>query len=280
MTAPQSPASANYLSSLFGLNGLTSVVIGGTGVLGGAIAFALGGAGSHVIVVGRTLKSDDGGATIVDRIQQSGGSAEFIAADSTQRVDLEAIVAHLKANNRHCNVLVNGAGTNSPTPFFDITDDEWERISNVNLGSVRIACQVFGKDMVDRANKGSIINIASLSGMTPLSRVFTYSVTKAGVLNLTKNLAREFAQYGIRVNALSPGFFPAEQNRKVLTADRVANIRQHTPMRRATDSDPQSPFGNPEELAGAVLLLASPKAGSFMTGANIVVDGGFTAMTI
>ena len=134
--------------------------------------------------------------------------------------------------------------------------------------------------MVERATKGSIINIASLSGIIPLSRVFTYSVTKAGVLNLSQNLAREFAQYGIRVNALSPGFFPAEQNRKVLTADRVANIRQHTPMRRATDTDPQSPFGSPEELAGAVLLMASPKAGSFLTGANIVVDGGFTAMTI
>ena len=280
MTAPQSPAAANYLCSLFGLNGLTSVVIGGTGVLGGAIALALGGAGSHVVVVGRTLKSDDSGATIVDRIQQAGGSAEFMAADSTQRTDLEAIVSHLKTNNRHCNVLVNGAGTNSPTPFFDIKDDEWDRINNVNLGGVRIACQVFGKDMVERSTKGSIINIASLSGIIPLSRVFTYSVTKAGVLNLTQNLAREFAQYGIRVNALSPGFFPAEQNRKVLTADRVANIRQHTPMRRATDTDPQSPFGSPEELAGAVLLMASPKAGSFLTGANIVVDGGFTAMTI
>src|SRR5690606_15363565 len=102
-------------------------------------------------------------------------------------------------------------------------------------------------------------------------RVFTYSASKAAVLSLTRNLAREWAARGIRVNALSPGFFPAEQNRKVLTADRIENIMRHTPIGR---------FGEPQELAGAVLLMASPTAGSFLTGANIYVDGGFTAMTI
>ena len=125
--------------------------------------------------------------------------------------------------------------------------------------------------MLERKTHGSIINIASLSGITALSRVFTYSATKAAVINLTQNLAREWAPHGIRVNALSPGFFPAEQNRKVLTPDRVESIMRHTPMKR---------FGSPEELAGAILLMASPKAGSFLTGENIVVDGGFTAMTI
>jgi len=276
----ESAASA-YLQNLFGLTGRTAVVIGGTGVLGGAISEALGGAGAHIVVVGRTLKADpESGKTVVDRINDAGGSAEFQAADSTSRADLDALVAHLKSNNRTCDVLVNGAGTNSATPFFEITDEEWDRILNINLRSVRLACQVFGKDMVDRGTKSSIINIASLSGMTALSRVFTYSSTKAGVLNLTQNLAREFAQYGIRVNALSPGFFPAEQNRKVLTPDRVDSIRRHTPMLRQTTDDPRSPFGYPYELAGAVVLMAAPAAGSFLTGANIVVDGGFTAMTI
>ncbi len=272
--------SATYLQSLFGLDGKTAVVIGGTGVLGGAICEALGGAGAHVVVVGRTLKADESGKTIVDRLNAAGESAEFVAADSTKREDISAIVAHLKANNRHCDVLVNGAGVNSATPFFDISDEEFERILNTNLRAVQIACQIFGKDMVERGTKGSIINIASLSGIIALSRVFTYSVTKAAVLNLTQNLAREFAQYGIRVNALSPGFFPAEQNRKILSPDRVANIRRHTPTLRVQGDDPQSPFGTPDELAGAVLLLAAPKAGSFITGTNSVVDGGFTAMTI
>ena len=142
---------------------------------------------------------------------------------------------------------------------------------NVNVRSVRLACQVFGKDMLDRGTRASIINIASVSSELPLSRVFTYSTSKAAVLSLTRNLAREWATKGIRVNALSPGFFPAEQNKKVLTPDRVESIMKHTPVNR---------FGEPHELAGAILLMASNQAGSFLNGANIYVDGGFTAMTI
>ncbi len=262
------PASAKYLQSLFGLDGLTAVVIGGTGTLGGAFCDALAGAGAHVLVVGR---DEVDGNVRVTSIQNSGGSAEFFRADSTKREDLEAIVAHLDTHERNCDVLINGAGTNSPTPFLEITDEEWDRIFNINVRALRLACQVFGKFLLDKGRGGSIINIASLSSVIPLSRVFTYSATKAAVLNLTLNLAREWATKGIRVNALSPGFFPAEQNRKVLTPDRVENIMRHTPMNR---------FGNPEELAGAILLMASPKAGSFLTGENIVVDGGFLAMTI
>lgn len=258
----------NYLQELFGLNGKTAVVIGGTGTLGGAFCDALAGAGAHVVVVGRNREH---GEARVREITATGGSAEFISADSTSRDDLQSIVAHLADNNRDCNVLVNGAGINSATPFLEIDDDEWERILNVNLRSVRLGCQVFGKFMLERGTNGSIINIASLSGITALSRVFTYSATKAAVINLTQNLAREWAAKGIRVNALSPGFFPAEQNRKVLTPDRVESIMRHTPIDR---------FGEPHELAGAILLMASPNAGSFLTGANIVVDGGFTAMTI
>ncbi|MGA9449710.1 MAG: SDR family oxidoreductase, partial [Verrucomicrobiia bacterium] len=117
---------------------------------------------------------------------------------------------------------------------------------------------------------GSIINVGSASGLTPLSRVFTYSASKAAIHNLSKNLAREWAAKGVRVNVLVPGFFPAEQNRKVLSPDRVAAILAKTPMKR---------FGESHELIGAALLLASD-AGSFITGTELVVDGGFAAMTI
>lgn len=259
---------AAYLTELFGLSGKTAVVIGGTGVLGGAICDALGGAGAHVVVVGRSAER---GQVAVERLQQAGGSAEFVPADSTRRADLQAIVEHLRQAGRACDVLVNGAGINSPTPFLEISDEEWDRIMTVNLSSVRIACQVFGADMLERGTRGAIINIASVSAELPLSRVFTYSTSKAAVLSLTRNLAREWAPHGIRVNALSPGFFPAEQNRKVLTPDRVASVMQHTPAGR---------FGEPQELAGAVLLMASNRAGSFLVAANVLVDGGFTAMTI
>jgi NAD(P)-dependent dehydrogenase (short-subunit alcohol dehydrogenase family) len=259
---------ADYLTNMFGLDGLTAVVIGGTGVLGGAFSDALGSAGAHVIVAGRNA---DSGTTAVNRITQAGGSAEFFAGDVTNRDDFTKLVSHLKASGRELHVLVNGAGINSATPFLEISDEEWERILNINLRSVRLGCQILGGYMLEKGTKGSIINIASLSGITALSRVFTYAATKAAVINLTQNLAREWAPQGIRVNALSPGFFPAEQNKKVLTPDRIESIMRHTPMNR---------FGEPDELAGAILLMAAPKAGSFLTGANLVVDGGFTGMTI
>ena len=144
-----------------------------------------------------------------------------------------------------------------------------DRIISINLKAVMVACQVFAARML-ASGGGSIINLGSISGLVPLSRVFTYSATKAAVHNLSKNLAREWAAQGVRVNTLIPGFFPAEQNRKVLTPERVDSIMSRTPMKR---------FGEARELIGATLLLAS-EAGSFITGSEIVVDGGFAAMAI
>lgn len=138
------------------------------------------------------------------------------------------------------------------------------------MKGVFLACQVFGKYFVERNQGGSIINVGSMSGVIPLSRVFTYSATKAAVHNISKNLAREWAPLNIRVNTLVPGFFPAEQNKKVLTPERVEQIMGHTPMNR---------FGEAGELIGATLLLAGD-AGSFITGTEMVVDGGYAAMTI
>ena len=254
------------LRSLFGLSGRTAVVVGGTGVLGGAIAETLAGAGAHAVIVGR---GEEAGQQVADRITAAGGSAEVITADATNRADLESLRDTLAGAGRGCDVLVNAAGVNAATPFLEIPDDEWERIFAVNLTSVRLACQTFGPVML-AAGGGSVINVASMSAVTPLSRVFTYSASKAAVLNLTLNLGREWATGGVRVNALSPGFFPAEQNRKILSPDRVESILGHTPMNR---------FGEPRELAGAVLLLAGD-GGTFITGSNLVVDGGFSAMTI
>ena len=134
-----------------------------------------------------------------------------------------------------------------------------------------MACQAIGKHWIDSKEKGCIINMSSMAAMRPLSRTFIYSLAKAGVLNLTQNLAREWATYGIRVNALCPGFFPAEQNRAILDAQRVEAIMRQTPMGR---------FGEPEELIGATLLLASERAGQFITGSNLVIDGGFSVMAI
>ncbi|HKY23282.1 MAG TPA: SDR family oxidoreductase, partial [Vicinamibacterales bacterium] len=195
----------------------------------------------------------------------------FYAADASSKPELEALRDAVLTRSGRIDIVVNGAGVNSPTPFFDIGEEEFDRIVRVNLKGVFFGCQVFGKHMVTAAQGGSIINIGSVSGLVPLSRVFTYSATKSAVHNLSTNLAREWAPHRVRVNVLVPGFFPAEQNRTILQPERIDRIMSHTPMAR---------FGNARELVGATLLLASDGAGSFITGEELIVDGGFHAMTI
>jgi NAD(P)-dependent dehydrogenase (short-subunit alcohol dehydrogenase family) len=260
--------SADYLNSLFSLTGKVAVVIGGTGELCGAMAEGLAAAGAEVVIVGRNPEK---ARTRVDKITSAGGKAWFHAAEATSKPEIEELLAFVLKKSGAVDIVVNGAGVNSATPFFDIKEEEFERIVSVNLKSVFLGCQVFGRYLVERGQGGSIINIGSMSAVVPLSRVFTYSLTKGAVHNLSLNLAREWAPHKVRVNVLVPGFFPAEQNRKVLTPDRVSSILGHTPMKR---------FGEARELIGATLLLASDAAGSFITGEELIVDGGYHAMTI
>lgn len=252
-------------AELFSLKGQTAVIIGGTGELCGAIAEGFAAAGAHVVLVGRDATKAE---ARLSKIKASGGSGEFAVCEATDKSVLIALRDKLLAR-APIDILINGAGTNSPTPFLEIAESEIDRILNVNVKSVILGCQVFGEAMV-KAGRGSIINLGSESAIIPLSRVFTYSASKAAVHNLSKNLAREWAGKGVRVNTLVPGFFPAEQNRKVLSPDRVANILAKTPMGR---------FGEAHELVGAALFLAS-QAGSFTTGSEVVVDGGFSAQSI
>lgn len=259
---------SEYLTSLFSLHGKVAVVIGGTGELCGAMAEGMAGAGAEVVLVGR---NEEKAKVRLDRIAAAGGKAYFVSAEASEKAALEQLLATVLKRSGRVDIVVNGAGVNSATPFVDIAEDEFDRIVRINLKGVFLGCQIFGKYLVDRGEGGSIINLGSMSGVVPLSRVFTYSATKAAVHNLSKNLAREWAPKRVRVNTLVPGFFPAEQNRKVLTPDRVASIMGHTPMKR---------FGEARELIGATLLLAGDGAGSFVTGAEIIVDGGYHAMTI
>ena len=253
---------------LFSLQGQTAVLIGGTGELCGAIAEGYASAGAEVVLVGRDAAKAE---KRLDAIHANGGSGYFVTADASSRADLQLLLDQVIERSGSCQILVNGAGVNSATPFLDITEEEYERIMKINVQAVFLACQVFGGYFLEHKINASIINVGSMSGLLPLSRVFTYSMSKGAVHNLSKNLAREWAAQGIRVNTLVPGFFPAEQNRKVLTPDRVEKIMGHTPMNR---------FGNSNELIGAALLLAAPGAGSFITGHEMVVDGGYSSMTI
>lgn len=260
--------SAEYLKELFGLSGKVAVVIGGTGTLCGTMAAGLARAGTEVVLVGRIREKAQ---RRIKEIESFGGKAWFVPADVTSRQSLEELMDTVLDRTERIDILINGAGVHAHTPFLDITDEEFYRVININLTAVFHSCQVFGGHFLDSARPASIINMGSISGIKPVSRAFSYSASKAAVHNLTANLAREWADKDIRVNTLVPGFFPAEQNRRVLDEGRVLDILRQTPASR---------LGNPEDLIGATLLLASSRAGAFLTGTELIVDGGFNAMSI
>ena len=269
------------MSNLFDLSNEVAVVIGATGVLGGSLADGLAAAGAKIAVLGRSAER---GEARVKAIRDAGGTAQFFSADALDRGSLSEAHAGIAASFGLPTILVNAAGGNDPKvtvtlerPFENIALEDWRANFDLNLvGGVLLPCQEFGPGMCARG-KGSIINIASVSAHLPLSKVVAYSASKAAVLNLTKFLAREWATKGVRVNTLTPGFFPAEQNRKLLfnddgtPTDRTKAIWGHTPMNR---------FGESHELIGAAVFLAAHKASSFVTGIDICVDGGYLSQTI
>jgi len=267
-TGASGPDSGASGAALFDLSGRVAAVIGGTGVLGGAISLGLGEAGAAVAVMGRSRERADARVAV---LEASGIRVAAVIVDASDRASVERARLEVEERLGPVDILVNAAGVNSSTPFFDIELDEWHHVLDTNLTSVLVACQVFGRAMADRGLGGTIINLSSSSAEIPLSRVLAYSVSKAGVNNLTRYLARELAPHRIRVNAIVPGFFPAEQNRRLLDESRVDSILRHTPAAR---------LGEPGDLVGTVVWLASERASGFVTGALINVDGGFSAMTI
>jgi NAD(P)-dependent dehydrogenase (short-subunit alcohol dehydrogenase family) len=267
--------------NFFDLTGEVAVVLGATGVLGGAMAEGLATAGARVAVLGRSAER---GEARVRSIQKQGGTAGFFPADALDQSSLDAAREAVLSRLGAPSILVNAAGGNDPRvtvtaerPFESIDVNDWRQNFDMNLvGGALLPCQVFGPGM--KANrKGSIINIASVSAHLPLSRVVTYSAAKAALLNLTLFLAREWAPHNVRVNSITPGFFPGEQNRRLLFNEdgtptpRGQVILGHTPMAR---------FGIPSELVGAAVFLASEKASGFVTGIDLRVDGGFLSQTI
>lgn len=258
---------SEYVSKLFGLKDRVVILTGAGGFLIGEIAQALAQAGCRVAVTDINKEKAD---AVARQITDRGGHALAIQLDVKSK---DSVTSGLNQTLKHFGALdfaVNGAGTNSPVPFLDIALEDWESVVASQLTGTMICCQVFGGHLVSQ-KKGAIVNISSASAGPPLSKAFAYSAAKAAIVNLTKNLAREWAPAQVRVNALRPGFFPTEWNRKnFITPEREAAILNHTPMNR---------FGEPSELVGAVIWLLSDSA-SFVTGAEIAVDGGFSAMTI
>ncbi len=269
------------IMSRFDLSGETAVVIGATGVLGGRIAVGLAEAGASAAILGRR---EEAGMERVREIERAGGNAAFVFCDAVNPESVRESRDKTTALLGEPTILVNAAGGNRPeatvtpeNPFEAVDTDEWNAVMTLNYcGGIYYPCREYGAAMV-RAGRGSIVNIASVAAHIPLSRVAAYSSAKAAVLSLTQFLAREWASKGVRVNSITPGFFPAEQNRRLLynedgtPTERAAQILGHTPAGR---------FGSPDELVGAAIFLASENASSFVTGADIRVDGGFLATTI
>ncbi len=273
----------NFLRGNFGLSNKVAVVTGATGVLGGAMARGLAGAGARVGVLGRRREPAE---KVVEEIEGSGGEALALPADVLRRDELEFAREAVLERWGRVDILVNAAGGNVPAAtvaegatFFGLSEEPLREVFHLNLLGTVLPSQVFGEAMTRREfpeAEGSIVNVSSMAAQRPLTRVVGYSAAKAAVENLTRWLAVELARNygpGLRVNAIAPGFFLGEQNRALLLnedgslTERGRAIVEHTPAGR---------FGEPDELVGTLIWLCSPAA-RFVTGVVVPVDGGFGA---
>ena len=250
--------------SALDLTGRVAVVIGATSGLGKAIALGLADAGADVIPTGRRV---DLATEAAREVQARGRQSLAIATDVSNVDSIEALAAETIERFGKVDILVNAAGRTVRRPTIEVSDAEWNEIMDTNLTGMLRACRVFGRHMIER-RYGRVINIGSLTSMVALYEVAAYGASKAGVAALTKSLAIEWAPHGVCVNAILPGVFRTALNEGLLDGtDRGRELLTRTPMNR---------FGQPEEVAGAAVFLAS-EAASFVTGHLLAVDGGFLA---
>ncbi|MAY75938.1 MAG: D-mannonate oxidoreductase [Phycisphaerae bacterium] len=267
--------------NLFDLSGSVVAVIGATGTLGGAIAQGLAAHGATIAVLGRNAER---GGERVKAIEAAGGAARFVQADALDRSSLEGAREEIERELGPCDVLVSAAGGNDARAsvtdqqsFEELPLDAWRANFDMNLvAGALLPAQAFGPAMVERG-QGSIINIASVAAHIPVSRGVAYSAAKAALLNLSTFLSREWATKGVRVNTITPGFFPADQNRALLFDEKGEPTAR---ARQILGATPMNRFGASEELVGAAVFLASHRASGFVTGTDVRVDGGFLSATI
>ena len=246
------------------LTGKVAVVIGGTSGIGRAIAHGLAEGGADVVPTSRRVEQVEAAAA---EIEARGRRTARITSDVADRASLESLRAQTIAALGKVDILVNCAGRIKRAPSIDFPESDWNDIIDTNVTGTLRACQAFGPHMIERGY-GRIINICSVTTFVALFEVAAYGASKAGVGSLTKSLAIEWAPHGVCVNAIAPGFFRTDLNRKLLDeTDRGRELMMRSPMKR---------FGKVEELAGAAVFLASDAA-SFVTGEILVVDGGFLA---
>jgi NAD(P)-dependent dehydrogenase (short-subunit alcohol dehydrogenase family) len=273
---------------LFSLDGKVAALTGGGGVLCGAIAAGYAAAGASVYLLDI---SDEQTQREADRLKKETGRRDVVAlhCDVLDRASIEKVCGEIGARSGRIDVLVNGAGGNHPAAttkpdegvtFADLPEEAFRRVFDLNMMGTVLCSQVFGRAMADQGS-GSIINIASMSGITPLTRIPAYSAAKAAVINFTRWLAVDLAQNfspRIRVNAIAPGFFDTAQNHFLLYEDRGGEEVLTARGKAIVAATPQGTFGRPEDLVGAATWLASDAA-AFVTGAVIAIDGGFSAFS-
>ena len=240
------------------VSGKTALVTGASSGLGRHFSKLLAANGAHVVVAARRIAALE---ELCDEIAASGGRAEAVQLDVADAASVTAVIASL---NRAPDITINNAGVSEEKPALDMSEDEWDRVVDTNLKGVFLVAQAVARRMNAENLGGSIVNIASIAGHHVAGNLASYCASKAGVVRLTEALALEWARYGIRVNALCPGYIETDINREFFATNAGQSLIKRIPQRR---------LGQPEDLDGALLLFASD-AGRFITGASLAVDGG------
>lgn len=250
---------------LFDVQDRVALVTGASSGLGRQFALTLARAGAKVALAARR---QDRLAELARQIQAFDGRAMPVPLDVTDAASAAECIRTAETELGPISILVNNAGIVVGTPALDLTEAEWDQVIDTNLKGAWLMAQETARHMVRLAHGGSIINIASILGLTAVARVASYCAAKAGLINLTRSLAGELARHDIRVNALAPGYIETDLNRDYLRSDAGQAMVDRVPMRR---------FGKPEDLDGALMFLASD-ASAYVTGAVLVVDGGHSAL--